>query len=180
MSDEPVQPSFPEQPDYLSQPITSNKAGVNIDAQRDVNIDGDVVGRGKIVSITNITDAQQYDVCGLSNPNLGLQSFTYVDHAKCAGREKLIAETVARLTAPADPLALLFVTGVSGSGKSSLRELHALLRRRIPVSVAWFACRISVTNSCQCTGGMQASIRFGERASWRYAAKKIDKIIYVS
>ena len=81
--------------------MTSVSGGADLNAGRDITIGGDVVGRDKIVSnATYITDAQQYDVHGLANPYLGLQSFTYADHTKYAGREKLIAETVARLTAP--------------------------------------------------------------------------------
>jgi hypothetical protein len=80
------------------------------------------VARDKIV----ITGDQQYDVRGLANPYLGLQSFTYADCAKYAGREKLIADAVARLATPDDPLTLLFVTGASGSGKSSFVQAGVL------------------------------------------------------
>jgi hypothetical protein len=66
---------------------THRSGGADLNAGGDLIINGDVVGRDKIV-VTNITDAQQYDVCGLANPYLGLQSFTYADHAKYAGREK--------------------------------------------------------------------------------------------
>ena len=93
-----------------------------------------------------VTGDQQYDVHGLANPYLGLQSFTYADHAKYAGREKLIAETVARLTAPDDPLALLFVTGASGSGKSSFVQagvLPALEKHYAALSVKWAVFRPS-------------------------------------
>lgn len=73
--------------------VTHQSGGVS-----SVQISGDVVVRDKIFRITtNITDAQQYDVRSLANPYLGLQSFTYADHAKYSGREKLIKETVARL-----------------------------------------------------------------------------------
>ena len=105
--------------------ITTQSGGADLTAGRDIAIGGDVVGRDKIVSNTYTGD-QQYDVHGLANPYLGLQSFTYADHAKYAGREKLIAETVARLTAPDDPLSLLFVTGASGSGKSSFVQAGVL------------------------------------------------------
>jgi hypothetical protein len=121
---------------------TSTSDGVHIDAQRDVYIGGDVVGRDKIV----IADAQQYDVHGLANPYLGLQSFTYADHAKYAGREKLIAETVAYLSTPAEPLALLFVTGASGSGKSSFVQagvLPALEKHYAALSLKWAVFRPS-------------------------------------
>ncbi len=154
MSDNP--PSEPASPAEASHTahITNVSGGVNLDAQHDVNIGGDVVGRDKITHTEQIdtgggaavkgdvivdrggtfigrdqiviTGDQQYDVHGLANPYLGLQSFTYADHAKYAGREKLIAETVARLTAPDNPLSLLFVTGASGSGKSSFVQAAVL------------------------------------------------------
>ena len=125
MSDSPKpEPQLPaEAGDPTS--VTNISGSVSIDAQRDVTVGGDVAGRD-IIKVTQITGDQQYDVHGLANPYLGLQSFTYADHAKYAGREKLIAETVARLTAPDDPLALLFVTGASGSGKSSFVQSGVL------------------------------------------------------
>ncbi|MBI4673663.1 MAG: PQQ-binding-like beta-propeller repeat protein [Chloroflexi bacterium] len=69
-----------------------------------------------------VTAAQAYDVRGLANPYLGLARFTYADAKKYAGREKLIAETVARVTAPGAAIPLLFITGASGSGKSSFAQ----------------------------------------------------------
>jgi WD40 repeat protein len=101
--------------------------------QGDIIVGGDVVGRDKIISNTYTGD-QQYDVHGLANPYLGLQSFTYADHAKYAGRESLITETVARLTAPDEPLNLLFVTGASGSGKSSFVQAGVL-----PALKEWYS-----------------------------------------
>ncbi len=127
---------------------TSNRSGgVDISGQS-TTIGGDVVGRDKIV----ITGEQPYDVRGLANPYLGLQSFTCADHLKYAGREKLIAETVARLTAPDDPLALLFVTGASGSGKSSFVQagvLPALEKHYAALAVKW-AVFPSLTRSALC------------------------------
>ena len=155
MPDNP--PPEPDPPAEAGNPttVTNTSGGVNLDAQRDVNIGGDVVGRDKVVSIAGdniagdkniFTGDQQYDVHGLANPYLGLQSFTYADHAKYAGREKLIAETVARLTAPDDPLALLFITGASGSGKSSFVQagvLPALEKHYAALSVKWAVFRPS-------------------------------------
>ena len=130
-------------PDSIT--ISNRSGGADLDAGRDINIDGDVAGRD-IIKVTNITGDQQYDVHGLANPYLGLQSFTYADCAKYAGREKLIAETVARLTAPNDPLALLFITGASGSGKSSFVQagvLPALEKHYAALSVKWAVFRPS-------------------------------------
>ncbi len=113
----------------------NRSGGADLDAGRDINVGGDVASRDKVVNVAGdniagdkniFTGDQQYDVHGLANPYLGLQSFTYADHAKYAGREKLIAETVACLTAPDDPLSLLFVTGASGSGKSSFVQAGVL------------------------------------------------------
>src|SRR5512139_366894 len=109
-----------------SNPDSTTNISGGVSIGDSATIGGDVVGRDKIVSTTYITGDQQYDVHGLANPYLGLQSFTYADHAKYAGREKLIAETVARLTAPNDPLNLLFITGASGSGKSSFVQAGIL------------------------------------------------------
>jgi formylglycine-generating enzyme required for sulfatase activity len=106
----------------MSDTIEDRSGGADLNAGRDINVGGDVVGGDKIV----ITGGQQHDVQGLANPYLGLQSFTYADQAKYAGREQLIAETVARLTAVDDPLTLLFVTGASGSGKSSFVQAGIL------------------------------------------------------
>ena len=124
----------------------NRSGGADLNAQGDITIGGDVVGRDKITSTTIFTGDQQYDVHGLANPYLGLQSFTYADHAKYAGREKLIAEAVARLTAPDDPLALHFVTGASGSGKSSFVQagvLPALEKHYAALSVKWAVFRPS-------------------------------------
>jgi WD40 repeat protein len=122
----------------------NRSGGADLNAGRDLTIGGDVVGRDKITTV--FTGDQQYDVHGLANPYLGLQSFTYTDHAKYAGREKPIVETVARLTAPNYPLALLFITGASGSGKSSFVQagvLPALEKHYAALSVKWAVFRPS-------------------------------------
>jgi hypothetical protein len=63
-----------------SNSSTSISGGVNLGADR-IDIGGEVVGRDKIVS--NVyTGGQQYDVRGLANPYLGLQSFTYESGSK--------------------------------------------------------------------------------------------------
>lgn len=85
---------------------------------------GDKVGRDKI-SI-RITEGQSYNVSGLSNPYLGLRSFTYADRQAYAGRAATVSRTVARLTAPGEQQVLLFITGTSGSGKSSFTQAGLL------------------------------------------------------
>ncbi len=83
------------------------------------------IGRGAI-AIAVQTEEQAYNVAGLPNPYLGLRAFTYADQASFAGREREVAATVARLTAPGAPRPLLFVTGASGSGKSSFAQAGLL------------------------------------------------------
>lgn len=100
-----------------AQPTPDALPGVNISGGQNTIV-GDLVGGDKYV----FTAEQAYNVEGLANPYLGLSAYTYAERAKYAGREKLVAETVANLTAPALPSPLLFVTGASGSGKSSFAQ----------------------------------------------------------
>jgi len=67
-----------------SPTITNRSGGADLNAGRDIIIGGDVVGRDKIT----ITEEAAHRVEGLANPYLGLQSFTYADCTKYAGREK--------------------------------------------------------------------------------------------
>jgi hypothetical protein len=87
----------------MSDTFENRSGGTDLNAQGDITIGGDVVGRDKVVNVAGdnvagdkniFTGDQQYNVHGLANPYLGLQSFTYGDHVKYAGREKLIVETV--------------------------------------------------------------------------------------
>lgn len=77
---------------------------------------------GENISQNYYAGEVEYDVRGLANPYLGLSSFIYADRAKYAGHEKRIAETVTQLTAPGAAIPLLFITGASGSGKSSFAQ----------------------------------------------------------
>lgn len=111
----------------------NNEATPN-DPSSAINITGgeiqarDIVGGDKIIHGDEVqtkivvTAEQAYDVRGLANPYLGLAAFTYADRAKYAGREKLVAETLARTTTPGAAIPLLFITGASGSGKSSFAQ----------------------------------------------------------
>ncbi|NTU82213.1 MAG: NACHT domain-containing protein [Chloroflexales bacterium] len=87
----------------------------------DVQI-GNVAG-GDIITVNFaqaiITAEQLYQVADLPNPYRGLRPFTYADRESFAGRERLVAAALALLTVPGGERALLFVTGASGSGKSS-------------------------------------------------------------
>lgn len=95
-------------------------------------VTGDLVGRDKIT----ITEETATTVAGLPNPYLGLQPFTYAERERYAGRAKAVAEAVAQLTAPGQERALLFVTGASGSGKSSFAQAGL-----VPALEAHYAAR---------------------------------------
>jgi len=62
---------------------------------------------------------QAQDVCGLASPYLGLRSFDYGDKDLYAGHAASIAAAARLLTAQRHERTLLFITGASGSGKSS-------------------------------------------------------------
>jgi len=67
-----------------------------------------------------LTEAATYDVRSLpDNPYLGLKDFEYEDKEYYAGREEYIKEAKRKLTTLVVRKSLLFVTGASGSGKSS-------------------------------------------------------------
>jgi WD40 repeat protein len=85
----------------------------------DITVQGDVAGR----DIIKITQELTYDVSDVGhNPYLGLASYTYATRAFYGGRETQIRDAVARLTTPGDEPVVLFVTGASGSGKSSIAQ----------------------------------------------------------
>ena len=67
-----------------------------------------------------------YNVQGLPNPYLGLQPFTYAERERYAGREAQIQLAIEKLTTPGQQRVLLFVTGASGSGKSSFAQAGLL------------------------------------------------------
>ena len=73
-----------------------------------INVAGDYLAGG-----------EAYNVAGLKNPYLGLRAFTYNERSIYAGRDLKIAAAVRLLTEPGAERSLLFVTGASGSGKSS-------------------------------------------------------------
>jgi WD40 repeat protein/energy-coupling factor transporter ATP-binding protein EcfA2 len=79
------------------------------------------VNLGSITHISYLADEKR-DVRGLTNPYIGLRSFTYNDRAIYAGHKSSIATSVSRLTTPGKQQVLLFITGASGSGKSSLAQ----------------------------------------------------------
>lgn len=88
------------------------------------DVAGDVLGAGARKTI--IAADQAYKVHGLPNPYLGLRSFTYADRDAFGGQRKALRQAVDRLTDPVNPMRLLFVTGASGSGKSSFVQAGLL------------------------------------------------------
>ena len=92
--------------------------------QGDVQAGRDVIGRDKI-EVTVSADSR-YDVAGLENPYLGLRAFTYDDRDRFAGRQGEICRAVEILATPGEERTLLFITGASGSGKSSLAQAGLL------------------------------------------------------
>jgi energy-coupling factor transporter ATP-binding protein EcfA2 len=62
----------------------------------------------------------------LPNPYLGLSAFTYTDWAAFGGREASIQQAMTKLTTPGSQQTLLFITGASGCGKSSLAQAGLL------------------------------------------------------
>jgi hypothetical protein len=80
------------------------------------NAGRDQYNAGRDINIRDLA----YDVHGLPSPYLGLRSFTYDERERYAGHDAAIRAAVALLTDPSAERVLLFITGASGSGKSSL------------------------------------------------------------
>ncbi len=111
--------------------------GAHIDS---LQVHGDVAGR----DIVHITEELTYDVSDLSaNPYRGLASFTYENRAFYGGREQQVLEAVALLTAAGDEPRLVFVTGASGSGKSSFVQAGVVpaLERHYGAGFVWQVVR---------------------------------------
>jgi formylglycine-generating enzyme required for sulfatase activity len=83
---------------------------------------GEFVGRDKTI----ITEETSYHVAGLPNPYLGLSPFTYDDRQAYAGREQAVQEGLRQIKAKREQPAVWFVTGASGSGKSSFVQAGLL------------------------------------------------------
>lgn len=94
-----------------------------------------VLALGNTVHGDLIMNDNPYDVSALNayNPYLGLKAFTYADRALYAGRDTEIQRAVAYLTAPGEQRSVLFVTGASGSGKSSFVQAGV-----IPALGQWY------------------------------------------
>jgi WD40 repeat protein len=113
--------------------VTSISGGMNVDAQHDVNLGGDAVGRDKIESAgANIVHAAPGSTVIIGErpapepedlspapgepPFKGLQYFDEADACLFFGRERLTAKLVEQLSKQR----FLAVVGASGSGKSSV------------------------------------------------------------
>jgi WD40 repeat protein len=108
---------MPSDPESINPDQINTDGGAFVDGTINTS-GGDFIGRDKVV----ITEETAYTVHGLTNPYLGLRAFGYEDRAIYAGREQLAQETIQRLTSLGVQQALLFITGASGSGKSSFAQ----------------------------------------------------------
>ena len=127
--------------------VINVSGGVNLDAQRDVTIGGDVVGRDKITSIGYTVEQVSTLLAQISTtfqpkpfdgrcPYLGLDYFSEDDADRFFGRETLVSELVARV----EESRFVVIAGPSGSGKSSLVRaglLHQLKHSALPNSDRW-------------------------------------------
>ena len=104
--------------------VGGNQNSGDIDANN-VSGKGIAIGHGSQVAVFE-DPTYPHDVRGMENPYLGLRSFTYDDRTIYAGRERDIAHSVAKLTSPGEQRVILFITGASGSGKSSLAQAGLL------------------------------------------------------
>ncbi|MEP7200860.1 MAG: hypothetical protein ABI874_13640, partial [Chloroflexota bacterium] len=135
----PAEPEPKTSSTIISVQQTTARVG---DQAKIVGVEVGTVGGDVVIHFAE----QAYEVRGLPNPFLGMQTFTYADHAKFGGRQQAIRETVAKLTVPDAPLSLLFVTGASGSGKSSFAQaglLPALEHFYATLTLKWAVFRPS-------------------------------------
>ena len=109
-----------------SPPSQSNTSGGIIISGTVDSIGKDVIGRDQHITTNVLSPDTAYNVEGLPNPYLGLQAFTYNERDRYAGREKLTEEALQLLVSSEDQHNLLFVTGASGSGKSSFVQASLL------------------------------------------------------
>jgi len=98
----------------------------------DKTVEGDEVHGDKFIGDKVAGDKnvylgeEAYNVSGLKNPYLGLAAFTYAERDRYAGRKAEIDQAIAQLTDHGSECVLLFVTGASGSGKSSFAQAGLL------------------------------------------------------
>jgi len=73
-----------------------------------------------------VTEQSSNDVHGLPNPYRGLRSYTYEEQAIYAGRSSYVEAAMRKLLNSGNGASLLFITGASGSGKSSFAQAGLL------------------------------------------------------
>ena len=90
--------------------------------------DGSIFELADVPKLEQLVPVEEssYDVLGLSNPYPGLRSFTYQDRHLFAGRDSAIQQAVDKITEPGAVQTLTFITGASGSGKSSFAQAGLL------------------------------------------------------
>lgn len=110
-------PNEPNEQNRHNKPDVQGQVVINDSS----TVKGPVTGTNVGTINVHYTD-EQHDVQGLPNPYLGLRTFTYDDRTMYAGRERTIAIAEEKLTTPGQQQVLLFITGASGSGKSSLAQ----------------------------------------------------------
>jgi formylglycine-generating enzyme required for sulfatase activity len=130
-------PSTDDERPAASLRASGSGASHTISTEGGVYAEGDVAQRGAFVrdstvgghiigvvegNLTIQAPEDAFDVVGLPNPYLGLRSFTYADHERYAGRRQIIELAVQKLAGPGVKRTLLFITGASGSGKSSFAQ----------------------------------------------------------
>ncbi len=109
----------------LSPSQSSNNGGINVGGGLGY-VGKDVIGRDQVVTTNIVYEDTAYNVEGLPNPYLGLKAFQYDDRDRYAGRESLAVEALQTLVSPGEQSNLLFITGASGSGKSSFVQAGLL------------------------------------------------------
>jgi len=118
----------------------NNKDGGVIISGKVDNIGKDLIGRDQNITTNIVSEDTAYNVEGLPNPYLGLRAFTYEDRESYAGREQLAAEALEWLVALGAQRNLLFVTGASGSGKSSFAQAGLL-----PAAITYYKTKKGFT-----------------------------------
>ena len=98
------------QPDPHDPDIPPPRPNIKVEQHVDTVSQG-----GTVFGVVQVADSLMCAAC--QTPSLALQSFTYDDRTKYGGRSHEIAAAVAKLTDPASPQPLLFVTGASGVRK---------------------------------------------------------------
>jgi hypothetical protein len=106
-----------------ARPVVTNGPVQQLNAPdgRIVVVGGDQTGTMYLGNVT-VAEDTTYDVSGLPCPYLGLESFTHTTRDRYAGREQELREALLLLTSPGEEQVVLFVTGASGSGKSSFAQ----------------------------------------------------------